>query len=256
MSGAAGWYAVTSASAGFGWYELRPEEQLAGAILCAGAALLPDADHPSATIAHSIPIVGRTVTGALGHAAGGHRKGMHTLWSIAGVFVLSLLLGLISNVETDFGVVNIAALVATVALTTFAVKVLRFTRNWGIAWLIGMAAAVAMFFFQPDSAFWLPICITLGYGIHLLGDAITTGGIAWFYPWLPKPPAWLVAIPVVNRLWMKNGYFSVPILGNTGSWRENILAFGFSMYVLYASLVIFAEAWGVDIRFATLLQYL
>lgn len=256
MSGAAAWLAVTSTSAGFGWYAVTPTEQLSGAVLCAGAALLPDADHPSATIAYSVPVVGKAVTGALGHAAGGHRKGMHTLWSIGIVFVITLVLGFISNVETDYGTVNIAGTLSTVALTAFAVKVLRITRKWGKAWLIGILAGVGMFFFQPEASLWLPICIMIGYGAHILGDGLTTGGIAWFYPWLPRPPKWLVAIPYVNRLWQKNGYFSFPILGNTGSWRENILALIMSLYVLYALLVVTGEAWGVDIRLVTLIEYL
>ena len=60
-SGAAAWIAITSTLplVSSGAYPLDPVGVLAGTAVCAGAALLPDADHHSATIAHSVPIVGR-----------------------------------------------------------------------------------------------------------------------------------------------------------------------------------------------------
>lgn len=256
VSGAAGWLAVTSAAAGFGWYPLEPTTILAGTILCAGAALLPDADHPSATISYSIPVVGKAVTGALGSATGGHRKGMHTIWAVAVVLVIWLLTSFVSNIETQWGPVNVVAFVTTLGLTAFATKVLRIVKNWFLAWLTGLAFAVTLHFLMPESWMWIPVCVTLGYLIHLLGDFLTKGGIAWFYPWLPKPPEALVNTPVVNRLWQKNGYFSFPILGLTGSWRENILAMLMLLYVLYALAVTLGSVWGVDLTIASLLKYL
>lgn len=256
VSGAAGWLAVTSTAAGFGWYTLEPTQILAGTVLCAGAALAPDADHPSATIAYSIPGVGKAVTGAIGSAAGGHRKGTHTIWAVFVMLAVCFGLSIIPPLETQWGPVNVFAFLATLALTTFATKVLKIAKNWGIAWAMGAAFAVALQLLMPDAYVWIPLCIAVGYLIHLLGDFLTVGGLAWFYPWVPKPPAALTATPVVNRLWMKNGYMSLPILGLTGSWRENGLTLLLSMYTLYALAVTTASIWGVDITLPTLLTYL
>ena len=95
-SGAAVWFAATATlpSLSTDLYPLAPMGVLAGALVCAGAALLPDADHHSGTIAHSVPVVGaprgphpsRT-------SSGGHRHGFHTLFAAAIVTVLAVLLG-------------------------------------------------------------------------------------------------------------------------------------------------------------------
>ena len=256
VSGAAGWFAVTSTAAGFGWYTLEPDQILAGDLLCAGAALAADADHPSATIAYSIPGVGKAVTGAIGSAAGGHRKGTHTIWAVLVMLAACFGLSIIPPLQTQWGPVNVFAFIATLALTTFATKVLRIAKNWALAWLIGIAFAVILHLLMPDSYEWIPMCIAIGYLIHLLGDFLTVGGLAWFYPWVPKPPAWFTAIPVLNRLWMKNGYMSLPILGLTGSWRENMLALALMVYALYAFAVTTGAAFDVDLTIGSLLKYL
>src|SRR5690625_6322995 len=57
ISGAAAWLALTGSASlggyrlGGGVLDLAGPEVLAGAVVAAGAALLPDIDHPSATIA-------------------------------------------------------------------------------------------------------------------------------------------------------------------------------------------------------------
>lgn len=256
VSGAAGWLAVTSTAAGFGWVTLEPTEILAGTVLCAGAALLPDADHPSATIAYSVPGIGKAVTGALGAATGGHRKGMHTIWAVLAVLLASLLLTFVSTVQTQWGAVNIASFLSIIALTAFSTKVLKIVKNWALAWLLGVGFAIALHFLMPEAYTWIPLCVTIGYLIHILGDFLTKGGIAWFFPWLPKPPQWLIDIPYLNRLWQKNGYFSLPILGLTGSWRENILALLMLMYVMYALAVTTGSIWDIDLTIPSLVKYL
>lgn len=74
ISGAAVWVAVTATTVpAFGLYELDPAGVTLGAAVAAGAALLPDADHHNATIAHSIPVAGKIAAGAAGAISGGHR---------------------------------------------------------------------------------------------------------------------------------------------------------------------------------------
>src|SRR5579859_3401709 len=60
-----------------GWplVHATPLGVVAGALVTAGAALLPDADHPSATIAHSLPPVSRALCAGIGAVSGGHRNG-------------------------------------------------------------------------------------------------------------------------------------------------------------------------------------
>lgn len=70
--GAAAWVAVTStAPYTLGFYPVSDVGVITGAIVCAGAALLPDADHHSGTIAHSLPPVSEGVANLVETISGG-----------------------------------------------------------------------------------------------------------------------------------------------------------------------------------------
>src|SRR5690606_30760854 len=89
-TGAAAWVAITTVGAEpLGLAPLGVEQILAGALVTAGAALLPDADHHSGTIAHSLPPLSNIVTSAVGTIAGGHRHATHSLLGILVTFTLA-----------------------------------------------------------------------------------------------------------------------------------------------------------------------
>lgn len=262
ITGAAAWVAATAAIPALqlapalalplstGAFSQSPTTVIGGAIIAAGAALLPDADHHSATIAHSVPVVGKLVTGAISDIAGGHRKGTHTILAAAIILGLSMLLRFcLWDTHTWFGTVSIGAGLATMGLTAFAGKVIKsitFVRTWLQAWVFGAIIGAAVMLLLPNNQAWLPVAITLGFIVHLLGDMLTVGGIAPFYPWVPKPPLWWQGTPVLNRLWQKNGYMGVPILGLTGSIREWSLGALVTVYVLYAVTVEGFAAVGIN----------
>lgn len=247
-SGMVAWLALTSPNPyGLGVLEMSAMEQLAGAVICAGAALLPDADHPNATIAHSVPGLGSAAAGAAGALSGGHRHGMHSLLAVVGCWFLFLWLGTI-NIETGWSLLpefSVGGAIAGVALTTFAFKVLKIAKTWLRAWLYGMVTGLALLWFLPDADLWLPLSVTIGYGVHLLGDMLTIGGVPLLWPIPLKPPKALHNMPVINMVWKPNGYFAIPILGNTGSIAETILLFIMTGYVLVALAMPWALAAGV-----------
>ncbi|MFD0471915.1 metal-dependent hydrolase [Nonomuraea thailandensis] len=67
---------------------LSPAELIAGAIICAGAAMLPDLDHPSATIAQTFGPLTWGLSKLVSWISGGHRGATHSL-----VFAVALGLG-------------------------------------------------------------------------------------------------------------------------------------------------------------------
>ena len=141
ISGAAVWVAITTPAAGFGILSVDPIERIAGAIVCAGAALLPDADHPNATIAYSVP-GGSLVTGAIGKATGGHRKGMHSLLAVVGVLAAAIALSHVTFTPDGWDVtIQVGAGIMAAACIAFAVKVMHLARSWLVAWLTGIVAA-------------------------------------------------------------------------------------------------------------------
>lgn len=209
-----------------------------GALICAGAALLPDADHHSATIAHSLPPVSNILCRVLGKLSGGHRHGTHSLLGI--LFFTAIAVGASfaqTNVER-WGVVNVGAGIMSIILITFACKSLKIIPDdmrkspWGVGLVFGSLVAITDFH-EPH---WFAYCVTLGVVVHLLGDMMTTGGCNLLWPGTWKPPAVVQKTPVLNQIWMKNGYLAVPVLGNAGSWREWVLLIPISVYAVVGML--------------------
>jgi membrane-bound metal-dependent hydrolase YbcI (DUF457 family) len=237
-TGAAVWVAVTASSPAvpaLGISPLDPAAVAIGGLVTAGAALLPDADHPSATISYAVPVLGRTAARAVSAASGGHRNGTHS--AIAAVAVVWLAWWL----TTESGLVDASPLsaytlcagAAAAALLAFAVKVLRIVRRWGSAWLIGIASSALITLLLPAQWAWLPWAIAIGWVAHLAGDLLTTGGLPLLWPLPVGAPRFIRRVPLLNEVWSRGGYVALPVLGLTGSWRETWLAAPLTLYALY-----------------------
>lgn len=236
LSGAAAWVAVASTAPSFpalGLVQVDAMQMVTGALVCAGAALLPDADHHNATIAHSVPLAGRLAAGTVGSISGGHRHGMHSILAIVGCWVAIGFIGRFTWDASWWGPpIQVGAAVTVAALLAFALKVLQVTKRWAGSWLCGIALAVAITLFLPDEFGWFQLCVTLGFAVHLVGDFLTVGGINWVWPLKLRAPKAVQMIPLVNQVWKKNGYFALPLLGRTGSAREQVLGALLSLYAL------------------------
>ena len=205
-----------------------------GAFVTAGAALLPDVDHHNGTIAHSGGLFTRGVAAAAGAASGGHRHGMHSILAVLGFTVGTILVGRWQATVPLLGVIPAGSALIFLALVVFATKALKLGRGGILKLWVGSAVVVlAVLVFAPEQLGWLPLSVMVGVIVHLAGDMITTGGVPLMWPWIPKPPKFWSASPFLNVLWKKNGYVSVPILGNTGSVREWCLFAVLSVYTVY-----------------------
>lgn len=176
-------------------------EMAAFAAVTAGYGLLPDIDHPSATMARVLGPVTRALAGVVGALAGGHRKGTHTVWFALLVIVgLGLLLPLWGPT---------AAVTLFVGLF-FTAMVLRLgprprTGPAELSYALVAAAGTAAILFLLPEAWWIPWAVGLGVVAHLLADGLTVELIS---------PAWPVSKVRVG----------LPILGRTGSAREDAFA--------------------------------
>src|SRR5699024_6691683 len=163
---------------GAGQMDLTAPEVLAGTVVAAGAALLPDIDHPSATIAPSAGAVSKLARAADSPAAG-HRGATHTPLAVA-VFALAGVLVTKVDWAVDAPVgeqIEIATTAVVTALSAFAVRALKLTTGSLAPWLIGAGAGLLVGLFAPEVSIWLPAAIGLGALVHLLGDLVTTDGI-------------------------------------------------------------------------------
>ncbi|GIJ00250.1 LexA-binding, inner membrane-associated putative hydrolase [Sediminihabitans luteus] len=234
-SGAAAWVALAStAPLTLGVHPVSNVGVITGAIVCAGAALLPDADHHSGTIAHSLPPVSEHMTRAIGAISGGHRNGTH---SILGVVVFTAIAWLAGTwtVQTEaFGEIGVGAGIMTILLAAFALKALKLTRNGKFGpWVSSVTLAVLIALLAPEEWNWMPFAVALGCIVHILGDVLTTGGCPLLWPIEIKSPRWVRRNRFLGSIWKSGGGFALPILGDAGSVREWIVMTPVSIYAVF-----------------------
>jgi membrane-bound metal-dependent hydrolase YbcI (DUF457 family) len=97
-SGALVWLATAPAlSQALTGAPMSAPELAAGTVICAGAALLPDLDHPQATIAHTFGPVSHVASKLTFILSGGHRQGTHSLLFSVGFGLFAMLTGVASH---------------------------------------------------------------------------------------------------------------------------------------------------------------
>jgi membrane-bound metal-dependent hydrolase YbcI (DUF457 family) len=209
----------------------NPGAVAAGAVACAGAALMPDWDHPQATVARTFGPVTRWLTEFVELVSLGHRKLTHTLLAVAVFTAVTWLLVSLADTGEQAGLIRPqeVPLVALVALligsALRALRVADFHREsfLGLANLTS-ATPVAWLYvhLSPDLSVLLS-AVPLGVMIHLVGDMCTEGGcpllapLSWADMWvLPKWLRWQTTdregfIPerhlVTPALWLVVGWY-------------------------------------------------
>lgn len=273
LTGAAGWLALSSSAAftvpakspvlgdvtiqlATNLLHTSPEVALTGSVVCAGAALVPDMDHHSGTIAYSLPPLTKVACAGVETISGGHRHGTH---SILGILAFTLLTWIASffTINIEGRTVAIGAGLIVVPLVAFAMKALRIRLgsrgsilNTAIGpWLVSLGTAGAATYFLDERWTWLPVAVGLGALIHCLGDALTIQGVPWLWPWNPAPPKKLLSLPIISLIvknaWQRNGYFRFDILDETGSIRESIFTGIVTLYVIVSLIIVTAVLIGL-----------
>lgn len=229
------WIALTStAPYALHVQPMSPPFVIAGSLVAAGSALLADADHHNASIAHSIPVAGKIGAGAVGMVSGGHRHGTHSLLALILVSIGAYFLEKVSIPLDGGGTFPIGVFIATTLIVGFGLKAMKIMRgSWVKPFIGGAATGVLVLLLAPGQWEWFPWAVGIGYAVHLLGDFLTVGGLTLTWPWVPKPPKWWSNTPILKHLWMKNGYMAFPILGKAGSPVEYILSTFFYIYFAY-----------------------
>lgn len=143
----------------------------AGLISTAGAALLPDLDHPEATIAWTLGPLSRAAAVLVNRLSGGHRHATHSLL-FAALAPLAIWAGdaLIGRPFT------IGVLFVLFALGTRALRLAP-----GLVAVTAVGASSAAWFLLPDLS-WLPWSVAAGTLAHLAGDCLTPGGCPLLWP--------------------------------------------------------------------------
>ena len=144
--------------------------------LVAGFALLPDADHPKASFAYSAGPLSHGVSHIVAVLFGGHRAGMHSLFGIGAMALVTELLGV--WLYPSKLALGILALLIAMCICA-GLKAVGFVRHGFEAFAWGCAlSAVAMFTVRAD-LWWL---VALGMALHIVEDEFTGHGCAVFWP--------------------------------------------------------------------------
>lgn len=223
-------------SLGMGLLDLTPAAVIAGALVTAGAALIPDADHRHATIAHSLPPLSGILCIHIGRMSGGHRQGTHSILGIASFVVIAWLAGMWTLETATMGTIYPGAGLLAVLMASFAAKALKIIPDTmrKFPWVVGLAVGAFVTFNAPQEPYWFPLTMALGVSIHILGDILTTGGCNLLWPLRIKPPRKLRKVTLIKNIWRPNGNIAIPLLGNAGSIREWLVLVPVSGYVLWA----------------------
>lgn len=202
-SGALAWLAVTpalnQAAEMLGQSHLTPQETIIGAVACAGAALIPDLDHPSATIAYTFGPISKSISKLTALLAGGHRQGTHSLLFSVGFGIMCYFIGL----STEFFGSDTPTMVLMFLLAAFAFRglnlVLPGTSSTFKGLMVILQAAaltwiMANYLMTDMNWWWLGLAGALGCIMHLVGDSLTPEGVPWFYP-----NRFRLAIPIISH---------------------------------------------------------
>lgn len=214
MFGAACWMAAAPAVLPMVGVASDPAVVFAGLGVCAGAALLPDIDTPSSTVARSFgplswllaQLVDATATSWYNLtktsrepvATGGHRKLTHTL---LGMVAFAAAVAVVCGAVGRWAVLGLLFVLMGLAIRglmgDWAAK-----NGWIITTAAAAGVAYAAYQFLPaDSYWWMAIVVLLGLVSHGVGDAITKEGVPWLAPlrWRRKG-WWEFGLPSMLRI--------------------------------------------------------
>ncbi|MUL41013.1 metal-dependent hydrolase [Streptomonospora sp. PA3] len=182
LSGIVGWMAVVPFLDGrefFGVaFDLGPGEIVAGALVCAGAALIPDLDAKSSTITNTYGVFTRALSALFNWMFGGHRNGTHSL-------LFALLMGALTQA---------LALWSPLAVQVFVVLLLGIAFNglglgneknrvaYEVINAMGTVAVALALYTAGTSYDWIGLAVALGCLLHFAGDMATELGVPLLWP--------------------------------------------------------------------------
>ena len=187
LSGAAVWLAWGPAVLGV----KGRGELVAGALVTAGAALLPDLDTPTSTLAGALGRPTHLLARLLARVSGGHRAGTHSLLAVVGSWA-----GVEALLGTSWG--RFVAAVVSLLCLALATHVLggislRGSRAFDARPVIPAAVLVVVGALTLPSTRFVAPAVGLGVAVHVLGDLLSDRGVPLLWPWPRRQ-----AVPVLT----------------------------------------------------------
>lgn len=188
-SGTTAFAALTAAAPLVGIHPHWPA-MAAGTLACSGAALLPDLDHPSATIAVTFGPLSKATARFVHRVSGGHRHATHSLLFVAFTYLATLL-----GVTVGAGWFAVPLLFV---LFAFGIRAMHLAP--GISVLVAGAATAFIWYPLHGDYSWLSVAVGVGTLTHLFGDCLTKEGCP--------------------LLWPQRAHYMLPVIQRTGNAVE------------------------------------
>lgn len=195
LSGLTAWAGLAAAAPAVAHVEPRWPAVIAGLLATAGAALLPDLDHPSGNIAHTLGPITHALTKFVERVSGGHRHATHSI-----LFALLVPL-LVWNGDTGLG--PWFELTVLFFLYAFGLRALHLV-PWSATGVAAALTGVVGYTMLHDLA-WLPWAVGVGIAAHVIGDCLTKEGCP--------------------LLWPHPRHYELPLIRRTGN-KVELLGFG------------------------------
>lgn len=179
ISGTTAWAIATAAAPELGFHP-RPAVIATGLLTAAGAALLPDLDHPEATIARTFGSLSHAAATFVERVSGGHRHATHSA-AFIGACYAAVWLG-----TTTLGILFAVPLL--LVLFAFALRALGIRRSNVLLLAVACTLAAVLAVAPSPSRIvhsdygWLPTAVALGAAMHLIGDCLTPEGCPLLWP--------------------------------------------------------------------------
>ncbi len=210
MTGLAAWATVTALAETHAIGQLSAKTWIVGATLASGAALLPDIDHPSSTVASTFGGLSRGVSGLLSGISGflyrltrtskdTDRSGTHRGFTHTVVF--AVLMGLIATAIVQAGettAIGVLMFVFAALAVRGIMHVWHPKQDALVITIVSLGLTFACLQWagdQPTDAAAFGVAVMLGCLAHFVGDAITEQGCPMLWPvplggktWFPVAP--------------------------------------------------------------------
>lgn len=180
LSGVAAYLAIAAAP-GSPLLAIPGSGLLFGAVMAGGAAMLPDLDHPQASISRALGPLTATAAGAVAALSGGHRQGTHSLLGVAIAAAVTFLLA-----QHPVAGAGWAAFLLAIAISAIGGDGPA-TRTAAVAGCVaGGIALVTLAVLSPPSAVTAAGAVGVGMAAHIVGDMLTREGVPLLWPWQPR----------------------------------------------------------------------
>lgn len=178
-SGIAVWLAVTTSSqiTGVMGHRLSVMDLAFGAVVCGGAALVPDLDHPEGNAAKTFGIITESFAKGLAFISGGHRHATHSALGLG-----IAMAGFYFATKIPVLPYVLMFLCSSFAFRAIGIAIPGERQTAPIVNLVLSVAMVAAVLLLQAPLWWMPWAIGIGYATHLAGDCLTKEGCMLLWP--------------------------------------------------------------------------